>query len=171
MRGYAGGVERKQWLLAHEGVLLAVHHEHRGSRYRGPGGARRGGLEAIAAGLDATGCAVTPQLLAQAQCGELAALYDQPDRFRATIDMARHRFGSGQYRYFSHDLPGPVRALREAFYPHLLVIARDWASRLGLPAPGRTPWLNGWACAIRPGSPKARRSCCATGRRLERTAS
>ena len=84
---------------------------------------------AIAAGLDATGCAVTPQLLAQAQCGELAGLYDQPDRFRATIDMARHRFGSGQYRYFSHDLPGPVRALREAFYPHLLVIARDWASR------------------------------------------
>ena len=25
MRGYAGGVERKQWLLAREGVLLAVH--------------------------------------------------------------------------------------------------------------------------------------------------
>jgi methylated-DNA-[protein]-cysteine S-methyltransferase len=24
MRGYAGGVERKQWLLAHEGVLLGV---------------------------------------------------------------------------------------------------------------------------------------------------
>jgi O6-methylguanine-DNA--protein-cysteine methyltransferase len=22
MRGYAGGVERKQWLLVHEGVLL-----------------------------------------------------------------------------------------------------------------------------------------------------
>ena len=39
--------------------------------------------------------------------------------------MARHRFGSGQYRYFSHDLPEPVRALREALYPHLLVIARD----------------------------------------------
>jgi uncharacterized protein len=90
---------------------------------------------AIAAGLDASGCAVTPQLLAPGQCGELAALYDQPDRFRATIDMARHRFGAGQYRYFSHDLPGPVRALREAFYPHLLVIARDWASRLGRPAP------------------------------------
>jgi hypothetical protein len=90
---------------------------------------------AIAAGLDASGCAVTPQLLAPGQCGELAALYDQPDRFRATIDMARHRFGSGQYRYFSPDLPGPVRALREAFYPHLLVIARDWASRLGRPAP------------------------------------
>ncbi|TFV31254.1 hypothetical protein E4K10_00210 [Streptomyces sp. T1317-0309] len=31
--------------------------------------------------------------------------------------MARHRFGSGQYRYFSHDLPAPVRELREAFLP------------------------------------------------------
>ena len=49
---------------------------------------------AIAGGLDASGCAVTPPLLAPGQCGELAALYDQPDRFRATIDMARHRSGS-----------------------------------------------------------------------------
>ena len=49
--------------------------------------------------------------------------------------MARHRFGSGQYRYFTHDLPGPVRELREALYPRLLVIARDWAGRLSRPAP------------------------------------
>jgi uncharacterized protein len=49
--------------------------------------------------------------------------------------MGRHRFGSGQYRYFTHDLPAPVRALREAFYPHLLTIARSWADRLGRPAP------------------------------------
>lgn len=97
----------------------------------------------IAAELDASGCAITPRLLSPAQCRDLAALYDQPDRFRATIDMARHRFGSGQYRYFTHDLPEPVRALREAFYPHLLVIARDWAARLGRAA----PWpdtLAGW---------------------------
>ncbi len=32
-------------------------------------------------------------------------------------------------------LPEPVRALREAFYPQLLPIARDWAARLGRPAP------------------------------------
>ncbi len=100
--------------------------------------------EAIAAELDAAGCAVTPRLLTPAQCREVVALYDRPDRFRATIDMARHRFGSGQYRYFSHDLPGPVAALREAFYPHLLGIARDWAARLGRPAPWPdrlTDWL------------------------------
>ena len=91
--------------------------------------------QAIAAELDTQGCARTPRLLTPAQCRDLAALYDKPDLFRSTIDMARHRFGSGQYRYFVHDLPDPVRALREAPSPHLLVIARDWAGRLGRPAP------------------------------------
>ena len=88
---------------------------------------------AIAAELDASGCARTPRLLTPEQCRDLAALYDKPEMFRSTIDMARHRFGSGQYRYFTHDLPEPVRQLRAALYPHLLVIARDWASRLGRP--------------------------------------
>jgi uncharacterized protein len=90
---------------------------------------------AISADLDAGGCAVTPRLLTPAQCRDLAGLYDRPELFRSTVDMARHRFGSGQYRYFTHDLPEPVRALREAFYPHLLTIARSWAARLGRPAP------------------------------------
>jgi hypothetical protein len=90
---------------------------------------------AIGAELDAAGCAVTPPLLTPAQCRDLADLYDRPELFRSTVDMGRHRFGSGQYRYFTHDLPAPVRALREAFYPHLLTIARSWAGRLGRPAP------------------------------------
>jgi uncharacterized protein len=91
--------------------------------------------QAIATELDAQGCARTPRLLTPAQCRDLAALYEKPELFRSTIDMARHRFGSGQYRYFTHDLPEPVRALREALYPHLKVIARDWAGRLGRPGP------------------------------------
>jgi uncharacterized protein len=90
---------------------------------------------AISADLDASGCAVTPRLLTGAQCRDLAGLYDQLELFRSTIDMGRHRFGSGQYRYFTHDLPETVRALREALYPHLLPIARSWAGRLGRPAP------------------------------------
>ena len=90
---------------------------------------------AITAELDASGCAVTPRLLDPAQCQDLAGLYDRPELFRSTIDMARHRFGSGQYRYFTHDLPEPVRVLREAFYPCLLTIARSWAGQLGRPAP------------------------------------
>ncbi|MCP9210317.1 2OG-Fe(II) oxygenase [Streptomyces sp. HD1123-B1] len=91
--------------------------------------------QALAGELDSHGCALTPKLLTPAECRSLAGLYDQEARFRSTVDMARHRFGSGQYRYFSHELPEPVAELRAAFYPHLLAIARDWADRLGRPAP------------------------------------
>ncbi|MHC3467211.1 2OG-Fe(II) oxygenase [Streptomyces sp. 7R007] len=90
---------------------------------------------ALAAELDACGSAPTGPLLTPAECRDLAALYDEPERFRTTVDMARHRFGSGAYRYFTHDLPAPVAALRAALYPRLLPIARDWAARLGRPAP------------------------------------
>jgi hypothetical protein len=76
----------------------------------------------------------------------LAGLYDDEARFRSTIDMARHRFGDGECRYFAHPLPDVVAELRAAFWPHLLPIARDWADRLGLPA----PWpddLDDWLAA------------------------
>ncbi|MBS2534985.1 2OG-Fe(II) oxygenase, partial [Catenulispora sp. NF23] len=90
---------------------------------------------AIAAELDSIGCAPTPQLLTPEQCRDITALYDRPELFRTTVDMARHRFGSGQYRYFTHDLPEVVDTLRRALWPHLLPIARDWAARLNRPAP------------------------------------
>ncbi|MEU6992162.1 2OG-Fe(II) oxygenase [Streptomyces sp. NPDC046465] len=90
---------------------------------------------ALAAELDAHGCALTPQLLDPAECRRIAGLYDDPALFRSTVDMARHRFGSGKYRYFTHELPSPVAELRAALYPHLLAVARDWADRLGRPAP------------------------------------
>lgn len=90
---------------------------------------------ALAAELDAYGCALTGQLLTPKQCRDLAGLYDQ-DLFRTTVNMARHRFGSGEYRYFDDPPPSTVAELREAFYPHLLEIARDWWTRLGRD----TPW-------------------------------
>jgi uncharacterized protein len=90
---------------------------------------------ALAGQADALGYARTGPLLSRAECAGLAALYDEPDRFRSTIDMARHRFGSGHYRYFRYPLPPLVAELREAFYPRLLPIAREWAARLGRPAP------------------------------------
>ncbi|MFF2953434.1 2OG-Fe(II) oxygenase [Kitasatospora sp. NPDC057965] len=90
------------------------------------------------------GSALTPPLLDPAECAEVAGLYDEVERFRSTVDMARHRFGSGQYRYFREPFPTPVAALREALYPRLLPIAREWAARLGRPAPwpdGLAEWL------------------------------
>jgi hypothetical protein len=94
--------------------------------------------------IDAVGHAQTPPLLSPAECASLRDLYDRPELFRSTIDLARYRFGSGQYRYFDHPLPEPVSRLREAFYPRLLDLARAWADRLGRAAPwpdSLTEWL------------------------------
>ncbi len=83
----------------------------------------------LGAELDGGGHAVTPVLLTRQECAELAALFDA-GRFRSTIDMARHRFGEGRYRYFDHPLPETVAAVREAFYEHLAPIANGWGERL-----------------------------------------
>ncbi|MBO3750437.1 2OG-Fe(II) oxygenase [Streptosporangiaceae bacterium NEAU-GS5] len=90
---------------------------------------------ALADELNAHGRALTHRILTPQECRDIADLYDDVDRFRSTIDMARYRFGSGQYRYFGSPLPEPVRQLREAFYPRLLPVARDWAAKLRQPAP------------------------------------
>jgi hypothetical protein len=92
--------------------------------------------EGFADELDATGCALTPDpVLTAPECEQIADWYDDETRFRSTVDMARYRFGSGQYRYFDRPYPPVIRDLREAFYPLLLPVARDWAERLGRPAP------------------------------------
>jgi hypothetical protein len=90
---------------------------------------------AIAAELDDVGVALTALVLRAAECRALVDLYDDDSLFRSTIDMARHRFGEGQYRYFDHPLPPVVTALRAAFWPRLLPTARAWAARRGAPAP------------------------------------
>lgn len=97
----------------------------------------------LAAGLEEIGCAQSEVVLARSECELVAGLYDEDFRFRSTVDMARHRFGEGRYRYFARPLPQLVADLRAAFWPHLLPIVRDWAERLGRP----TPWpddLDGW---------------------------
>lgn len=84
--------------------------------------------------LDDRGFAVTNQILGEAECRELADMFDG-DGFRSTIDMARHRFGDGRYRYFAHPLPPLVQALRTAFYPRLAPIANAWSRRLSGDSP------------------------------------
>lgn len=91
--------------------------------------------DAVTEQLDELGCAPVPGILAPEECRSLSALYPQVERFRSTVDMQRVRFGSGVYRYFAHPVPELVAQLREAFYPHLLPIARDWAEKLGRAAP------------------------------------
>lgn len=106
----------------------------------GPGASLTGRVDrldwaAIGRSLDDLGVGLTTRLLRAEECRRIVGLYDEVDRFRSTIDMARHRFGDGQYRYFAHPIPEIVTELRAAFWPHLLPIAREWADRRGLAAP------------------------------------
>ena len=83
----------------------------------------------LTAQLDDRGFAVTEPLLTADECAALAELFDG-GRFRSTIDMARHRFGDGRYRYFEHPLPDTIAGLRSSFYERLAPVANAWAQRL-----------------------------------------
>jgi hypothetical protein len=91
--------------------------------------------DGVRAELDRYGCALTGPLLTPGEAAEIAALYADDSRFRSTITMSRHRFGEGEYRYFAPPFPEAVGGLRQALYPRLLPIARDWWAGLGREAP------------------------------------
>jgi hypothetical protein len=86
---------------------------------------------AIERDLSEQGYAVTPVLLGPWECRDLAALYADDRRFRKHVDMERHRFGVGEYRYFRHPLPPLVRGLRTHAYGHLAPIANRLEAALG----------------------------------------
>lgn len=90
---------------------------------------------AVAAEMNDLGGALLPQLITPAECAAVRDLYADGGRFRATIDMTRYRFGRGEYRYFKQPYPQPIEELKQALYPRLLPIARDWWSRLGREVP------------------------------------
>ncbi|MGH7933538.1 MAG: 2OG-Fe(II) oxygenase [Candidatus Binataceae bacterium] len=89
--------------------------------------------ERIRESIDERGYATTPALLTPHECAELAALYEERERFRSRIDMTRFRFGVGEYKYFAHPLPAVVAAMRMAVYPPLAPLASQWvrAMRMG----------------------------------------
>lgn len=86
---------------------------------------------ALEGSLEERGYARTPPLLTAGECAGLIALYPDSRRFRSRVDMARHRFGVGEYKYFAPPLPEPVAALRAHAYPPLAAIANRWETALG----------------------------------------
>ncbi|MDQ0588550.1 2OG-Fe(II) oxygenase [Variovorax paradoxus] len=80
------------------------------------------------------GCATTGVLFSPQECGALAALYDEPGRFRSRVVMQRHGFGQGEYQYFANPLPASVTAWRSALYERLAPLANAWAAAMGQPA-------------------------------------
>jgi hypothetical protein len=85
---------------------------------------------AIERSLWAWGYAKTPAVLTASECAELIGLYADEPCFRSTVDMARYKFGVGEYKYFAAPLPPLVDALRHAAYPPLAAIANQWEAAL-----------------------------------------
>jgi uncharacterized protein len=71
-------------------------------------------------------------VLTQTESEELRSLYAKPELFRNRVDMARFRFGRGEYQYFAYPLPPLVVELRESLYRCLSATANEWMSALGL---------------------------------------
>ena len=70
-------------------------------------------------------------VLSNRDCELLVGAYDRDALYRSTVDMARYRFGEGQYRYFAYPLPPMIAGLRPALYRHLAPIANRMAVAMG----------------------------------------
>lgn len=77
------------------------------------------------------GYARTSTLVTAGECNALVNLYSDDRHFRSRIEMARYRFGIGEYKYFRDPLPAVVESLRVSAYPHLARIANRWMEALG----------------------------------------
>lgn len=80
----------------------------------------------------AQGFARLGKLFAPQECEQLRSLYSRTELFRSRVDMARFRFGRGEYQYFAYPLPPVVADLRHALYSHLSPTANDWMAALSL---------------------------------------
>lgn len=89
----------------------------------------------LEAPLRQAGFARVPGLLGARDCAAIRALWDEPARFRNAVDMERHGYGRGEYRYFGRPLPSPVEELRRTLYDRVRPVAGEWAAALGRPAP------------------------------------
>lgn len=91
--------------------------------------------EAALSHLDGRGFALLSGVLSSRACEDIAALYAQEARFRSRIEMSRHGFGRGEYKYFKYPLPSIVEQLRTSMYPRIAPLANEWRDRLGTKQP------------------------------------
>jgi uncharacterized protein len=94
-------------------------------------GAREIDWEQVRSHLDGRGFAVMSGVLTKNACEEIVAYYADERRFRSRIEMSRHSFGQGEYKYFNYPLPPLIQEIRSSMYPRLAPIANEWAGRLG----------------------------------------
>lgn len=76
------------------------------------------------------GYAIIPKILGEDDCEEIIRLYDKEELFRKKIQMARYRFGEGEYKYLDYPLPSKIQSLRSELYEPLRKIANEWNEML-----------------------------------------
>jgi uncharacterized protein len=82
--------------------------------------------------LYSNGFVSTGQVLNAAECEQIKKQYDNEKLYRSKVVMARHGFGSGEYKYFQYPLPDMHQSLREALYPQLAKVANHWHEVMGM---------------------------------------
>src|SRR5258706_8339914 len=88
--------------------------------------------QSMTTSLNADGYAILPAILSPDECATLSVIYPSDDLFRSHVVMARHGFGSGEYKYFSYPLPELISNLRTALYARLCSLANHWNGLMNL---------------------------------------
>ncbi len=87
----------------------------------------------VRAAVDADGYARLPALLNREETASLRPLFAADQGFRSQVNMQRHGYGAGSYKYFSYPLPDLVATLRRRIYPELVPLANRWMADMGKP--------------------------------------
>ncbi|MEO0911860.1 MAG: proline hydroxylase, partial [Pseudomonadota bacterium] len=66
----------------------------------------------IEASLNSVGHADMGAVLSTETTARLIRDFEREDIYRSHIRMQRHGFGEGEYKYYAHPLPDPIRDLR-----------------------------------------------------------
>jgi len=88
--------------------------------------------EYITESLNRKGYVLCKAILSAEECEHLKQLYEQRDLYRKTVLMERHRFGLGEYKYFTYPLPQLLQSLREELYSLLVPAANLWMQMLNM---------------------------------------
>jgi len=86
----------------------------------------------IAETLDCQGYALIKEFINGHQCKTLRKGYNQRTLYRKTVNMERHSFGIGEYKYFQYPLPTLIQTIRENVYPYLVPLVNAWMANLGI---------------------------------------
>ncbi len=80
--------------------------------------------------LNNSGYAIIENFLNNEQCELLIDNYNTENLYRKTVQMERHQFGAGEYKYYKYPLPNLIQSIRSVLYLRLVSTANLWMKAL-----------------------------------------